>query len=146
MTESWRTVRDEIGRSGRATPVKRFGELESTVMDRIWRQGRPLAVREVHEELKAERAIAYTTVMTVMDKLYAKGWLRREPRGRAYVYESVASREEYTARLMREALSTSDNHAAAFVHFLGQLSDTEAQALKAALEICPPGVSESDVC
>ena len=127
-------------------PVKRFGELESTIMDRIWRQARPLAVREVHEELKAEREIAYTTVMTVMDKLHAKGWLRREPRGRAYVYEAVASREEYTAKLMREALSTSDNQAAAFVHFLGQLSESESQALRAALEICPPHVGESDVC
>jgi len=124
--------------------VKRFGELEAAVMDRIWRLGRPLAVRDVHEELKAERPLAYTTVMTVMDKLHAKGWLRREPRGRAYVYEAVASREEYTARLMREALSTSDNQAAAFVHFLGQLTEAEAQALRAALEICPPAAADDE--
>lgn len=118
--------------------VRRFGELEAAVMDRIWRAGEALTVRDVHEELKAQRTLAYTTVLTVMDKLHAKGWLRREPRGRAYAYEAVASREEYTARLMREALSTSDNRAAAFVHFLGQLSEVEARALRAALEICPP--------
>lgn len=113
-------------------------------MDRAWRMARPFTVRELHEELKAERTLAYTTVMTVMDKLYAKGWLRREARGRAYAYEAVASREEYTARLMREALSTSENQAAAFVHFLGQLSDGEAQALRAALEICPPTQGADD--
>jgi predicted transcriptional regulator len=118
--------------------VKRFGELESAVMDRAWRMGRPFTVRELHDELKAERTLAYTTVMTVMDKLHSKGWLRREAQGRAYLYETVASREEYTARLMRDSLSTSENQAAAFVHFLGQLSDDEAQALRAALEICPP--------
>lgn len=124
--------------------VKRFGELESAIMDRAWRMARPVTVRELHEELKTERTLAYTTVMTVMDKLHAKGWLRRQQtKGRAYVYEAVASREEYTARLMREALSTSENQAAAFVHFLGQLSEAEAQALRAALEICPPTTDHS---
>lgn len=118
--------------------MKRFGDLESTVMERIWRLGRPVVVREIFEELKAEREIAYTTVMTVMDTLYRKGWLRREPRGRAYAYEAVASREAYTARLMHDAWATSDNQAAAFVHFLEQLSESEARALRTALEICPP--------
>ena len=118
--------------------MKRFGDLESTVMERIWRLGRPVVVREIFEELKAEREIAYTTVMTVMDTLYRKGWLRRELRRRAYAYEAVASREAYTARLMRDAWATSDNQAAAFVHFLEQLSESEARALRTALEICPP--------
>jgi predicted transcriptional regulator len=120
------------------SPVKRFGDLESAIMERIWRLGRPVVVRDIYEELKAERAIAYTTVMTVMDKLHHKGWLRREPKGRAYAYEAVASREAYTARLMRDAWATSDNQAAAFVHFLEQLSEPESRALRAALEICPP--------
>jgi predicted transcriptional regulator len=112
-------------------------------MERIWRLGRPVLVRDVYEELAAERTIAYTTVMTVMDKLYSKGWLRRDSRGRAYVYESVASKEAYTAQLMREALSTSDNQAAAFVHFLGQLTERESRALQAALEIWPPAQPDS---
>lgn len=54
--------------------------------------------------------------MTVMDKLHKKGWLQREMVGRAYVYKPVASRESYTARLMRESLANSENQAAAFVH------------------------------
>ena len=107
-------------------------------MDRIWRRGRPVLVRDIVEDLNADRALAYTTVMTVMDKLHRKGWLRREPQGRAYLYEAMASRESYTARLMREAWATSDNPAVAFVHFLEQLSPEEAQALRTALEICPP--------
>lgn len=118
--------------------MRRFGDLESLVMERIWRRGRPVPVREIFDELREERAIAYTTVMTVMDKLHRKGWLHREPKGRAYVYQAVATREAYTAQLMRDAWATSENQAAAFVHFLEQLSESEAQALRAALEICPP--------
>jgi predicted transcriptional regulator len=107
-------------------------------MDRIWRRNRPVLVRDILDDLNTDRSLAYTTVMTVMDKLHRKGWLRRQPQGRAYVYEAVASRESYTARLMRDAWATSDNQAVAFVHFLEQLSDEEARALRAALEICPP--------
>ncbi len=118
--------------------MRQFGDLESAVMERIWRHNRPVLVREILEDLLADRTIAYTTVMTVMDKLRRKGWLRREPQGRAYIYEAVGSRESYAARLMREAWATSDNQAVAFVHFLEQLSEPEARALRAALEICPP--------
>jgi predicted transcriptional regulator len=118
--------------------LRQLGDLEAQVMDRIWRRGRPVLVRDIVEDLAAERVLAYTTIMTVMDKLHRKGWLRREARGRAYVYEAVASRESYTARLMRDAWATSANQAAAFVHFLEQLSEDEARALRAALEICPP--------
>jgi len=117
--------------------MRQLGELETAVMERVWHRSRPVLVREILEDLQADRSIAYTTVMTVMDKLRRKGWLRREPRGRAFVYEAVASRESYTARLMRDAWATSGNQTVAFVHFLEQLSDIEAQALRAALEIFP---------
>ena len=119
-------------------PLPRFGDLEAAVMERLWSYHRPVNVREVLEDLRRDRKIAYTTVMTVMDKLYTKGWLRRTRVGRAYVYEPAASRESYTARLMREALGASDNPAAAFVHFLADLSPAEAEALRAALKIVPP--------
>lgn len=77
---------------------------------------------EALTELRKSRDIAYTTVMTVMDTLHGKGWLRRRLEGRAYRYEAVASREAYTARSMRGAPATSDNQAAAFVHFLAELT------------------------
>jgi predicted transcriptional regulator len=120
--------------------MRQFGGLESAVMDRVWRLGRPVPVREILEDLQQDRTIAYTTVMTVMDALHRKGWLRREQKGRAYLYEAVASREAYSARLMRDAWGVSDNHAIAFVHFLEQLSPEEARAVRAALELCHPDV------
>ncbi|MGI5158665.1 BlaI/MecI/CopY family transcriptional regulator [Microbispora sp. CA-102843] len=118
--------------------MREFGKLEAAVMDCIWTLGRPVSVREVLTELQKSRDIAYTTVMTVMDTLHGKGWLRRRLEGRAYRYEAVASREAYTARLMRAALATSNNQAAAFVHFLSELTPAEAEALRQALKIVPP--------
>ncbi|WP_433473665.1 BlaI/MecI/CopY family transcriptional regulator [Spirillospora sp. CA-142024] len=117
---------------------QRLGDLEAAIMDRMWSRGRAANVREVLEDLQEERTIAYTTVMTVMDNLHKKGWLRRERVGRAYVYEAVASREGYTAKLMREALATSNNQAAALVHFLSDLSPDEREALQVALKVVRP--------
>jgi|SRR4051812_46087277 predicted transcriptional regulator len=118
--------------------MARFGDLEAAIMNRMWSYSRPASVREVLEDLQKERTIAYTTVMTVMDTLHKKGWLRRRRVGRAYEYEAVASREGYTAKLMREALATSNNQAAALVHFLSDLSPEEKEALQAALKVVRP--------
>ncbi|MEU8246446.1 BlaI/MecI/CopY family transcriptional regulator [Nonomuraea sp. NPDC048916] len=115
-----------------------LGELESTIMDRMWSYHRPASVRDVLEDLRREREIAYTTVMTVMDKLHTKGLLRREPVGKAYIYRPVSSKAAYTAELMRESLARSGNQAATLVHFLEQLTPEEASALEAALQVFPP--------
>ena len=77
--------------------MRRFGELEAVIMDRLWEWGRPVLVREVVDDLRDERGLAYTTVMTVMENLYRKGWLRRERDGRAWRYEPTGSRSGYTA-------------------------------------------------
>ena len=53
--------------------MRRFGELEAVIMDRLWERGRPALVREMVNDLHEDRALAYTTVMTVMDNLYRKG-------------------------------------------------------------------------
>lgn len=99
-------------------------------MRRLWRRGTPTTVRELVEELQQDREIAYTTVMTVLDNLFKKGWLRRELDGRAYQYEPASSGEEYTAQLMRGALDASPDHVAAFAHFLEQLPDEQVRALE----------------
>lgn len=111
--------------------MRRFGELEAAVMDRLWSRGEPATVREVLTDLSRE--LAYTTVQTVMDNLCRKGWLRREPDGRAYRYVPVAPREEYTARLLRDALEAGGDRAAALGRFVGQMSPEDAAALRAAL-------------
>lgn len=104
-------------------------------MTRVWQWNRPVTVREVLEDLRGERTIAYTTVMTVMDNLHQKGWLRREQEGRAYRYEPVSTRAAYSAALMNEAWASSDNAAAALVEFFGRMSPEQADALRDALRV-----------
>lgn len=104
-------------------------------MTRVWQWNRPVTVREVLEDLQQERSIAYTTVMTVMDNLHQKGWVRREAEGRAYRYTAVSTRAAYSAALMNEAWSTSDNPAAALVAFFGMMSAEQREALRDAIRI-----------
>jgi predicted transcriptional regulator len=114
--------------------VRGFGDLEAMVMDRLWSWRRPVTVREVLEDLQTDRKIAYTTVMTVMDNLHSKGWLRRELDGRAYRYEPVATREQYSADLMREALDASKDSGTTLVHFLDRVTEAESDALRRELQ------------
>ena len=109
-----------------------LGDLEAQVMRRIWARREPATVRDVLGDLQQERAIAYTTVMTVMDNLRKKGWLEREAEGRAYRYAPLVSAEEYSAGLMRQALAASSDRPAALMHFIGELSADEAGALEEA--------------
>ncbi|MFD5895681.1 BlaI/MecI/CopY family transcriptional regulator [Streptomyces sp. NPDC060366] len=104
-------------------------------MSRVWQWNRPVTVREVLEDLQRERSIAYTTVMTVMDNLHQKGWVRREVDGRAYRYTAVSTRAAYAAALMNEAWSKSDNPAAALVAFFGMMSPTQRDALEDAVRM-----------
>jgi len=114
--------------------MRRFGELEAVIMDRLWEWGRPVLVREVVDALHDDRAPAYTTVMTVMENLYRKGWLRRERDGRAWRYEPTASRSSYTAALMSDALDTSPDRRTALAHFALQMSPHDAALLREALD------------
>jgi len=66
-----------------------LGDLEQHVMAVLWRAQRPLSVREVHEGLHYVRDVAYTTVMTVLDRLAKKGVVERRLDGRAWLYTSL---------------------------------------------------------
>ena len=71
---------------------KLLGPLEERVMAVLWRAGEPLTVRQLLGELNRgpREPLAYTTVMTVMNRLTEKGALRRQRRGRGYLYEPTA--------------------------------------------------------
>ncbi|WP_035797007.1 BlaI/MecI/CopY family transcriptional regulator [Kitasatospora mediocidica] len=114
--------------------MRGFGQLEAEIMERLWEWGRPATVREVVDDLNRVRPVAYTTVTTVADILFRKGWLRRHKDGRAWVYEPVRSREAYTASLMREVLEESGDQQAALLLFVEGMDDDQARALRALLE------------
>jgi predicted transcriptional regulator len=50
--------------------MRQFGGLEAVIMHRLWAWGRPALAREMVDDLRKDRQIAYTTVMTVIDNLY----------------------------------------------------------------------------
>jgi predicted transcriptional regulator len=114
--------------------MRQLGDLEAVIMDRLWEWGRPALVREMVDALHEDRPLAYTTVMTVMENLYRKGWLRRERDGRAWRYEPTGSRSGYTAALMNEALGTSADRRTALAHFALQMSPHDAVLLREALD------------
>ncbi len=60
-----------------------FGDLEAVIMDLVWDYEDPVTVRQIFDELSADRQIAYTTVMSTMDNLHRKEWLSRERSGKA---------------------------------------------------------------
>jgi predicted transcriptional regulator len=113
--------------------VRGFGDLEAVIMQLVWDHGSPVTVRELFDELRQERAIAYTTVMSTMDNLHRKGWLDRVKEGKAYRYAATASREEYSARLMSEALADGGNAEAVLTHFVAEMDGGDSELLRAVI-------------
>lgn len=121
-----------------------MGELEQAVLEALWDlDGAPrehsvphdggASGREVHERL-ADRDLAYTTVMTVLDRLVAKDVVVRERAGRAFRYAPRLSRAAMTAEVMHEALGgTGVDRDQALVSFVGEASEEDLAALRRAL-------------
>lgn len=74
-----------------------LGPLETKVLEALWEESRPLTVRHVQQ---AFPALAYTTLMTTLDRLYRKGVLVRRRRGRAFAYQPRCSRDELLSELV----------------------------------------------
>lgn len=114
--------------------MRQLGQLEAVVMERLWSYDRPLTVREVLDDVRQDRTIAYTTVMTVMANLHRKGLLSRELHGSAYRYLPAQSREQYSAVLMGQILAGSSDRAATLLQFLEQMTPDEVARLRKALQ------------
>jgi len=118
--------------------VNRLGELERAIMDILWESPDPLTVRQVSGNL-TERDLAHTTVMTVLDRLAKKGFARRERDARAWRYRAAETREAYVTELMLSALEQTGDRHAALARFARSVSETEATALRRALETLSQG-------
>jgi predicted transcriptional regulator len=111
------------------------GELEARVMDVLWDRDDAMTPREVHDAITSpRRPLAYTTVMTILVRLWEKGMLEREPRGRAYAYRAVSGRDEWTAERMHTVLEQAADPGAALTHFVRAIDAREATQLRRALD------------
>lgn len=118
-------------------PTSSFGGLERAVLDVLWDAadgGTRLTVREVHGALVG-RDVAYTTVMTVLDRLARKEQIVQQRDGRAYTYQARASRSEMIAELLHGTLDEFGTHdrESALVAFVEEASADDVAALRTAL-------------
>ncbi|ROR91847.1 BlaI/MecI/CopY family transcriptional regulator [Nocardioides aurantiacus] len=115
--------------------MRSFGELEARVMTSLWEADRPATVHEVVADLGERKAVAYTTVITVLERLRNKGWVSRSREGRSYRYATTATEHEYSAHLMSQVLEEAPDRSAALLSFAGQLEASELRALLDALGV-----------
>lgn len=105
-----------------------MGALEAEVLAALWSSDEALTPGEVLDVLDAD--LAYTTVMTILTRLWKKGLVVRAPRGRAYAYRPSLSEAELASRRMQAALDHAADRKGALSHFVGTLSPGDEGALR----------------
>ena len=111
-----------------------MGELEGMIMSVLWDNKGWLTPGEVQGLIAGPRPLAYTTVMTILVRLLAKGRVERQRDGRAYAYRAVSSREEEAATRMGQILGHVDDRPTALAHFVDTLNDSDRAQLRRMLK------------
>ena len=104
------------------------GELEGAVLGVLHAAGIPLSPGAVRERLGGD--LAYTTVVTILSRLHAKGVLKRARAGRAYLYAPVADEPGLAARRMATVLAGEPDREAVLARFVSGLSGSDEQLLR----------------
>ncbi len=112
--------------------IKILGELESEIMDIVWMNDQA-SVRFVLLKLEKSRKIAYTTVMTVMARLYDKGILKRKmDKSGAFIYIAVKDKKSFLANASEKIIK----------NFLKQYGEVAVAQFVDVLETYNPKQSE----
>ena len=110
-----------------------LGELQRAVIEVVWELGEA-SVHQVRKQLALKKKLAYTTVLTAMQKLEKAGWLRHRNEGKTYVYLPTRTREEAGANSVRKFMERMFDGDALlmFQHLMRQskLSDEELGELR----------------
>lgn len=115
-----------------------LGSLEAELLAVLWRSGGWLSAPEVHEQLSSVRPVGYTTVSTVLIRLWHKGHLERVRDGRAFAYRPLQTKEQFTAARMAGLLTGIDDRPVALSWFLKLLGADERAQLRRLLKREPP--------
>lgn len=116
-----------------------LGELERAVMEQLWAADGPVAATALRDELAGggARAIALTTVHTVLTRLESKGFVAHDD-ARPRRFAARATREEHSAGLMHEVLGQAADRQAVLARFIGTATAGEAAMLRALLADADP--------
>ncbi len=114
-----------------------LGALQRAVMEVLWQRGEA-SVHDVREHLDRKKALAYTTILTTLQKLEKAGWLGHRPTGKSYVYFPTRSRAEAGAGSVRRFLQQvfAGDALALFQHLIREssLSDEDLQEVREMIE------------
>lgn len=116
------------------TARRGMGELESEILAILWSEGGWLTPGDVLDRVDSSPPVVYSTVMTILRRLWKKGTLDRRPRGKAYEYRPLRNEGEQTAERMAEVLAAARDPDAALTHFLGTLDDAHRRRLRRVLD------------
>ncbi|OGW13862.1 MAG: hypothetical protein A2035_06495 [Nitrospirae bacterium GWA2_42_11] len=115
-----------------------LGDLEKSVMDVLWEMSEATG-REVFEEIEKKKPVAFTTVLTVMDRLLKKGLIKRIKKGGLYVYKTTLSKDDFVKQVSEEVLQgildiSASSAATSFVDILYKTSPDEIERLSKLIE------------
>lgn len=117
-----------------------LGDLERTIMDALWDSDETRSATELRDDLARRSAsgpgkdLAVTTVLTVLSRLEHKGFVTRDRARRPHLYQPANSRAAHMAELMHEVLGAAPDREAVLARFVGQVSPSEATALRRMLD------------
>ena len=114
-----------------------LGELEIEIMDLFWENHKPTTGRVVFDSIKTRRKIAYTTVMTIMNRLVEKRMLKRIPDGKAYSYKANYSKDKFLSIISKQILKnlTTNFGEIAVAHFATEIVKIPVQRRKALVNL-----------
>jgi predicted transcriptional regulator len=116
------------------TTQRNRGELEADIMAILWRTNAPTTAKEV-QALFTEKVPAITTLITVLDRMCAKGQVvKASAGGRSQTFAAAQSRISHVTTTMNSALQSADDQVAALLHFAGSLSDEDRAFLRKAID------------
>lgn len=104
------------------------GALEAEVLATLWAADTALTATDVQQRLGT--GLAYSTVVTILSRLFAKGTLKREYQGRAYAYRPVADEPGLAARRMLQVLDGEQDRAQVLARFVSDLSAEDERAIR----------------
>jgi predicted transcriptional regulator len=107
-----------------------MGSLELAVLEVLWADKEALKPGEVLERLDIKPSVTYSTVMTILRRLWKKGLVERHRVGRAFHYRPLHTREEQVAQTMSDAFDAALDPSVALGHFVNHLSADEVSTLR----------------